>query len=83
MWAMICGRPDMEHLQLSEITLWSGGPCPIDETTIRGSSKRPKRGQQLCFIQAQNLDFSIDFAYMSEAFALQQPMLTYKVCLDL
>jgi hypothetical protein len=24
-------------------------------------------GQQLCFIQAQNLDFLIDFAYISEA----------------
>ncbi len=47
MGAMVSGRPDMEHLQLNEITLWSGGPCPIDETTIRGSSEVFNQGHQL------------------------------------
>ena len=47
MGAMVSGRPDMEHLQLNEMTLWSGGPNPVDKTAVVGSPEIFQKGHQL------------------------------------
>ena len=47
MGAMVSGRPDMEHLQLNEMTLWSGGPNPVDKTACVGSPEIFQKGHQL------------------------------------
>jgi len=47
MGAMVSGRPDMEHLQLNEMTLWSGAPSPVGQTVVRGSPEMFQKGHQL------------------------------------